>query len=154
MQILASFITRRIYFSLRIISRIFSLSQHGTMRNFLLLFFLVFSTQIIAQEEMIYDFPTQMPKFPGGGPALDHFVKDNMQYPESARANGEQGKVYVMFTVEKDGSLTDIQVKKGVSEALNNEAKRIVGLMPNWDPGKNRGKVVRTRYTLPIVFTL
>ena len=124
------------------------------MRLTLILFLLVFSFQSVAQEEMIYDFPTQMPKFPGGGPALDNFVKETMNYPESSKAKKEQGKVYVMFVVEKDGSITDISVKKGVSEALNKEAARIVGLMPAWEPGKNRGKVVRTRYTLPIVFSL
>ena len=103
---------------------------------------------------MIYDFPTQMPRFPGGGPAMDAFIQENTKYPESAKADKEQGKVYVSFVVEQDGKITDIQIKKGVSKSLDAEAARVVGLMPNWEPGKNRGKAVRTRYTLPIVFTL
>ena len=125
------------------------------MRNFLFILFILCGLGVNAQqEEMIYDFPTQMPKFPGGGPALDHFIKANMKYPEAARKAQKQGKVYVQFVVEKDGSITDISVKKGVTASLNEEAMRIVGLMSTWEPGKNRGKIVRTRYTLPILFSL
>ena len=105
-------------------------------------------------EPMIYDYPEQMPEFPGGGHALDQFLVDNVRYPVKAQEEGLYGKVYISFVVEMDGSISNIEIRRGQHEILNNEAIRVVKMMPIWKPGSVRGKTVRTRYTLPIVFTL
>lgn len=112
------------------------------------------SVQDSTSKEMIYDMPENMPQYPGGGAALDRFIQANIKYPAEAKSQGIQGKVYVQFIVEKDGTLTDIQVRKGVHKALDAEAVRVVSIMPNWSPGTVRGKKVRVRYTLPITFHL
>jgi len=110
--------------------------------------------QDTVKEEMIYDMPEIMPEFIGGPDALDQFVKTNMKYPPDARAKGIQGKVYVQFVVEKDGSITNVTVRRGVNPLLDAEAVRIAKLLPPFKPGAMRGKKVRTRYTLPITFAL
>lgn len=102
----------------------------------------------------IYDMPEQMPKFPGGADAMDHFISDNMRYPEEAKSKKIQGKVYVQFIVEKDGSISHIKVRRGVHDLLDAEAVRLIRSMPNWKPGSMRGKTVRVRHTIPISFAL
>ena len=101
---------------------------------------------------MIYDTPEIMPQFPGGPTALDAFVRKHKKYPEEARAQQLSGKVYVQFVVEKDGTISHVEVRMGRHKPLNDEAVRIVRQMPKWKPGSNRNKIVRTRYTLPITF--
>ncbi|MFT4600765.1 MAG: TonB family protein [Arenicella sp.] len=103
---------------------------------------------------MVFDMPEQMPEYPGGGDALDQFVKSHIKYPADAKAVRAQGKVYIQFVVEKDGSITDVLIRKGAHKSLDAEAIRVVKLMPNWKPGSMRGKTVRVRYTLPITFSL
>jgi len=110
--------------------------------------------QDTVKEEMIYDMPEIMPEFPGGADALDDFIKTHLVYPPEAKAKGIQGKVYVQFVVEKDGSITNVEVRRGANPLLDNEAVRVVKMLPNFKPGTMRGKKVRVRYTLPIVFTL
>ena len=126
------------------------------MKNFI--FFLAFISyqSAFAQptEQMIYDYPEQMPQFPGGGDALDQYLKTSIQYPEKAKEQGLSGKVYVSFVIEVDGTISNVEIRRGEHDLLNNEAIRVVKAMPNWKPGSIRGKVVRTRYTLPIVFSL
>ena len=85
---------------------------------------------------------------------MQRFISENVEYPKSAKKNKEEGKVFVQFIIEGDGSLFDIKVVRGVSEALDNEAIRVVKLMPKWSPGESHGKVVRVKYTLPISFRL
>jgi len=111
-------------------------------------------TQDTGKVEMIYDMPEIMPEFIGGADALDEFVKLNLKYPPDAKAKGIQGKVYVQFVVEKDGTITSVTVRRGVNPLLDAEAVRIAKLLPPFKPGTMRGKKVRTRYTLPITFTL
>lgn len=111
-------------------------------------------TQDTGKVEMIYDMPEIMPEFIGGADALDEFVKTNLKYPADAKSKGIQGKVYVQFVVEKDGSITNVTVRRGVNPLLDAEAVRIAKLLPAFKPGTMRGKKVRTRYTLPITFTL
>ena len=94
------------------------------------------------------------PEFPGGAEALYQFMSDNLHYPESAIKNGEAGRVFVQFTVEVDGTLSDVKIMRGVSEALDAEALRLVKKMPLWIPGETNGKKVRVRYNLPINFRL
>jgi protein TonB len=106
------------------------------------------------KKEMVFDMPEQMPQFPGGGDAMDQFVNANIKYPPVAKEKRIQGKVYVQFIVEKDGSISDVVVRRGTNELLDAEAVRVVKLMPKWKPGSMKGKPVRVRYTLPITFSL
>ncbi|MCJ8291800.1 MAG: energy transducer TonB [Crocinitomicaceae bacterium] len=92
--------------------------------------------------------------FPGGNEAMMKFISDNVKYPEIDRGLGNQGRVYVRFVVEKDGSLSNLKIMRGVSETIDREAKRVIRLMPKWTPGEIRGKAVRSRSLLPIKFTL
>lgn len=107
-----------------------------------------------ADPNQIYEVVEVDPVFPGGAEAMMKFLNENIQYPEIAKELGEQGRVYVGFVIEKDGSLSNIQVLRGVSGSLDREAKRVMGAMPNWSPGKNGGEAVRCRMRLPINFRL
>ena len=78
------------------------------------------------------------------------WLQANMKYPKEAQDKGEQGRVIVQFIVEKDGSITEPKVARGVSPALDAEALRIVSIMPKWKPAKQRGQVVRVKYTIPV----
>lgn len=78
----------------------------------------------------------------------------NVKYPVLAMENGIQGKVFIQFVIERDGSITDVKVARGVDASLDKEAVRVVQSMPKWKPGKQRGKPVRVAYTLPINFQL
>lgn len=96
----------------------------------------------------------KMPEFPGGVDALMDYLRGNLKYPESAKNNKQEGRVFIGFVVEKDGNVTNISVLRGVCEDLDNEAIRVVKAMPKWNPGMKDGKSVRVQYTLPIVFKL
>jgi TonB family protein len=96
----------------------------------------------------------KMPEFPGGTNAMFNFISKNVTYPESAKEAGVEGKVYVQFVVEKDGSLSSFQVIRGVSDELDAEAIRVSKMMPKWTPGMNEGKPVRVQFTLPFNFKL
>ena len=96
----------------------------------------------------------EQPLFPGGNAAMMKFLGDNIKYPVEAQEKGLEGRVILNFVVEKDGALTDIQIVRGVDPLLDNEAARVIKSMPNWEPGKQRGEVVRVRFTLPTVFRL
>lgn len=96
----------------------------------------------------------QQPQFPGGTSALMKFLSENIEYPKEAQEKGIQGRVIVNFVVEKDGSVSDVNVVRGQDPLLDAEATRVVPLMPNWTPGVQKGERVRVRYTLPIVFSL
>ena len=96
----------------------------------------------------------KMPEYPGGANAMFDFISKNVKYPESAKEAGVEGKVYVQFVVEKDGSLSSFQVIRGVSDELDAEAIRVSKMMPKWTPGMNEGKPVRVQFTLPFNFKL
>lgn len=96
----------------------------------------------------------QMPEFPGGQTALRDFLQRTLRYPTAASSAGISGRVAVMFTVNADGSLTDIQVLKGLGFGTDEEALRVLKAMPRWKPGRQSGRAVRVRFTLPITFTL
>ncbi len=93
-------------------------------------------------------------EFPNGQVELFKWLEANIQYPEEAKKNKIEGKVIVRFVVEKDGTITTAEVLRGVDVSLDNEAKRVVMAMPKWIPAKNVGVVVRSYFTLPIVFKL
>ena len=95
-----------------------------------------------------------MPSFRGGEQKLMEFLKDNLIYPSKAKDAGIEGKVFVEFYIEKDGTVCDAKVLRGIGYGCDEEALRVIGLMPKWYPGKQRGKAVRVRYTLPINFKL
>ena len=95
-----------------------------------------------------------LPEYPGGPNALVKYVQNNLKYPESAKKNKQEGRVFVGFVVEKDGSVTNVNVLRGVCEELDNEAVRVVKSLPKFTPGMHGGKPVRVQYTLPVVFKL
>lgn len=129
------------------------------------------------QDDRVYDICEQLPNFPGGEAKLMEFLMKNVKYPKQAEECGAQGRVIVQFIVEKDGSITKPKVVKfsqdandpqlvvtraTVSEkdyktgiqALKDEAVRVVKAMPKWTPGKQRGKVVRVKYSIPVTYRL
>ena len=95
-----------------------------------------------------------MPEFPGGPEAMLKYISSHINYPQEAIDNGIEGAVYISFVVERDGSIGEAKVLRGIGGGCSEEALRVVNSMPNWKPGKQRGKVVRTRYNLPIRFKL
>lgn len=94
------------------------------------------------------------PEFPGGTAALMAYLRKNIKYPAICRENNIQGKVIVTFVVNKDGSIVDVEVAKGVNPALDKEAVRVISQMPNWQPGRQLGRPVRVRYSVPVNFRL
>jgi protein TonB len=96
----------------------------------------------------------QQPDYPGGMTALRDFLSKNLTYPRAAASAGVSGKVFVSFVVNTDGSLTDIQVLKGIGFGCDEEAVRVMQKMPHWKPGKQSGRTVRVKFNLPISFTL
>ena len=94
------------------------------------------------------------PEFPGGANGLVEYVRNNIQYPQKAVENGIEGKVFVQFVVEKDGSISNISVLRGVNEELDAEAVRVVKSLPKFTPGMHKGEPVRVQYTLPVNFKL
>ena len=95
-----------------------------------------------------------MPQFPGGDQAMMKFVAENVQYPQEARDKEISGRVMVGFIVEKDGSVNEVKVVKGIGGGCDEEAIRVVKAMPKWKPGKQKGKPVRVHFLLPITFKL
>ena len=95
-----------------------------------------------------------MPEFPGGDEALRNFIASNVKYPAEAQKNGIQGKVFINFVVTKTGNVTNAKVVRGVDASLDQEAIRVVNLLPTWTPGKQKGENVSVSYTLPINFVL
>ena len=103
----------------------------------------------------IYEVVEQMPEFPDGGQSgLMDYLKKNIQYPEAAKKAGVQGRVILQFVVDKDGSIDNVSVLRGVNPDLDKEAIRVVSNMPNWKPGMQKGKPVSVKYTVPIAFSL
>ena len=107
-----------------------------------------------APERTFGDVVEQMPMFPGGATALFDYLSENIKYPEDCEKDSIQGRVIVTFVVEKDGSLTEAKVVKGVHPSLDEEALRAVKGMPKWIPGAWNGERVRTKYTIPVTFKL
>jgi protein TonB len=106
------------------------------------------------EDNVVFQVVETMPSFPGGDQALFKFLGDNVKYPVIAQENGIQGRVICQFVVNKDGSIVDVEVVRPVDPSLDKEAIRVIKSMPNWSPGKQRGKSVRVKYTLPVNFKL
>ena len=107
------------------------------------------------EEQTIFEVVEQMPEFPNGGMAgLMQYLSKNIKYPTIAQENGTQGRVTVQFVVNRDGSIVDAKVLRGVDPYLDKEAIRVISSMPKWKPGMQRGKAVRVKYTVPVMFRL
>ena len=106
------------------------------------------------EESKVFDVVEEQPSFPGGQGALMQWLSDNIKYPVIAAENGIQGRVIVQFVVSKTGSISNVNVVRGVDPSLDKEAVRVVKAMPNWTPGKQNGTTVNVRYTLPVTFKL
>ncbi len=111
----------------------------------------------ILEEEEEVDAPVffiveQMPEFPGGELALRNFIQSNAVYPKAAKRKEIQGRVYVSFVIDERGYVTNVKVARGVDPLLDAEAVRVVNSMPRWKPGMQRGKAIKTSYTIPIYF--
>ena len=107
------------------------------------------------EEEVIFMVVESMPEFPGGQQALFKYLGENVKYPVIAQENGIQGRVVCQFVVNKDGSIVDVVVVRSSGDAsLDKEAIRVINSMPKWKPGKQRGKPVRVKYTVPVNFRL
>ena len=108
----------------------------------------------VSADNTVHDVAEQMPSFPGGTAAMMNYVSNSIKYPAVAEENGIQGLVTVSFVVEKDGSISGAKVIRSVDPSLDKEALRIIRSMPRWTPGKQDGKPVRVKYTIPVRFKL
>ena len=108
----------------------------------------------VHSNDSIYDVVDEMPQFQGGDQAMFTYLSENIKYPEEAKDKGIAGRVFISFVVEKDGSVSHVEVKRGIGGGCDDEAVRVVKAMPKWKPGKKDGKPVRVSYMLPIVFKL
>ena len=106
------------------------------------------------EEQQVFVVVEEMPEFPGGEIALRTYIAKAIVYPTVAQENGIQGKVFVTFVVNKDGSVSNAKIARGVDASLDAEALRVVSTLPKWKPGKQRGVPVRVSYTVPISFKL
>jgi len=102
----------------------------------------------------VFVFLTDGPEYIGGDEARIKYLQKTIHYPEKAKENNMQGTIYITFVVEKDGSISNIKVLRGVCESLDAEAVRVVRGMPNWKPGEHQGKPARVQYNMPIKFVL
>ena len=107
-----------------------------------------------AVSQKIHEVVEQPPQFPGGQAALLSWLSQNIHYPPVAEENGIYGRVVVSFVVESDGSISNVQVVRGVDPSLDKEAVRVTKAMPKWLPGKQNGQAVRVKYNLPVTFKL
>ena len=109
---------------------------------------------VTPNDEPAFDVVEEMPQFPGGMQALMEFLSKNIRYPKEAFEANKQGRVLANFVIETDGSISEAKVVKSVDPSLDEEAIRVISAMPNWTPGKQSGKAVRVKYTIPINFRL
>ncbi len=106
------------------------------------------------QEEEIFTIVEEQPEFPGGEEARIKFITENIKYPQIAKENGIEGKVFITFVVEKDGSISNVRLLRDIGGGCGEEAIRVVKAMPKWKPGKQRGQAVRVQFNMPINFVL
>lgn len=104
-------------------------------------------------EEDVYTIVEEMPEFPGGKEAMFEYMQEQIEIPEVAKKNKIEGTVFIHFTIARDGKIKDAYVLRGVHPALDREALRVVNAMPNWEPGRQRGKPVAVAYNFPVKFS-
>ena len=112
----------------------------------------VVEEEVVEQE--IFQIVEEMPAFPGGEKALLEYVAKGIKYPQIARETGIQGRVFVGFVVEPDGSISNVKLLRGIGGGCDEEAMRVIKSLPKWKPGKQRGKAVRVSYQIPVFFKL
>jgi len=108
----------------------------------------------VQPEEKIFSIVEQMPQYPGGEQALREFIGKSVAYPDDAKKAGIQGKVFVSFVINKEGKVVNAKILRSANPSLDQEALRVIGLMPEWKPGMDKGEIVSVQYTLPISFKL
>ncbi|EMS34188.1 Ferric siderophore transport system, periplasmic binding protein TonB [Mariniradius saccharolyticus AK6] len=109
---------------------------------------------VVEKADEIFDVVENSPEFPGGMEAWNEYLRKNLKYPTQARRMGVEGTVYVVFVVNTDGSIQDVELLRGIGGGCDEEALRVVSGAPKWTPGKQRGRPVRVRMRLPIRFKL
>ncbi len=109
---------------------------------------------ISPEEDVVYQVVEEMPQFPGGMPGLSQYLAGALRYPAEARKANVQGTVFVSFVVTRTGSISEVTLLKGIGYGCDEEAMRVVGLMPAWIPGRQSGRPVSVRYSLPLRFVL
>ncbi|MBR1513688.1 MAG: energy transducer TonB [Bacteroidales bacterium] len=112
----------------------------------------VVEEEVVEQE--IFQIVEEMPSFPGGEQKLMEHIAKNIKYPQIARETGVQGRVFVGFVVEPDGSISNVKLLRGIGGGCDEEAMRVIKSLPKWKPGKQRGKAVRVSYQIPVFFKL
>ena len=112
----------------------------------------VVEEEVVEQE--IFQIVEEMPSFPGGEGKLLEYVAKNIKYPQIARETGIQGRVFVGFVVEPDGSVSNVKILRGIGGGCDEEAMRVIKSLPKWKPGKQRGKDLRVSYQIPVMFKL
>jgi protein TonB len=105
-------------------------------------------------EEETFIIVEKMPEYPGGIGAMHDFLVKNIEFPKTAVETGIKGTVYLYFIVEKDGSISNIKIIRGIGGGCDQEAERVISKMPKWNPGSQRGKPVRVSFNIPVVFDL
>ncbi|RLD50132.1 MAG: energy transducer TonB, partial [Bacteroidetes bacterium] len=113
-----------------------------------------FEEEEVAEEEFIFMVVESMPCFPGGDVARIKYLNKNIKYPTMARESGIQGRVFVTFVIEKDGSISNVKILRGIGGGCDEEAIRVIQNMPQWIPGKQRNIPVRVQFNMPIRFVL
>lgn len=106
------------------------------------------------EERMVFTVVESMPSYPGGNVARIKYLSECITYPQMARESGIQGRVFITFVVERNGTITDVRILRGIGGGCDEEAIRVIKNMPNWTPGKQRGKAVRVQFNMPILFKL
>lgn len=132
------------------------------MKRFLLLLSAIFLTNMafcqeekkVSVDDEVFVVVEEQAEFPGGLDSMYAYIQKNLVYPEKAKAEGIEGRVFVQFVIEKDGSISNILVKRAIGGGCEEAAVEIIKNMPKWKPGKQRGKPVRFQFTLPIKFEL
>lgn len=124
-----------------------------------LFLFSVFTYTVDAQNKVneksdVYRTVDEMPVYPGGNDALRNFITQNVTYPEKAKKEGIRGKVFVSFVINKKGEVTKAKIERGVSPELDKEALRVIKSLSKWTPGKEKGKLAKVQFTVPINFAL
>ena len=114
-----------------------------------------YTTEGEEDDDAVFVVVETMPEFPGGKQVMFRFLSDNLKYPVIAQENGIQGRAICQFVVNKDGSIVEVEVVRSSGDpSLDKEAVRLIKSMPKWKPGRQRGKPVRVKYTVPINFKL
>lgn len=132
------------------------------MKRFLLLLSAIFLTNIafcqnevkVSDDDAIFFVVEVQPEFPGGMDSMYAYIQKNLVYPEKAKAEGIEGRVFITFTIEKDGSVSNVKILRGIGGGCEEAAVEMIKNMPKWKPAKQRGKPVRCQFNLPIKFEL